>query len=140
MEIDDRDLDNLIKLAASRARQEGVADELRREIESIGLCALARDIDAYLESEPQTPYAKLLRALSNLNQGEFDDLHRMDFVSYIISTLDVDNTELTAARQALRSFLLSRGEKRSKLAARDAKSDVEASGAEFRSLLSRRVS
>jgi|ERR1700730_5619464 len=140
MEIDDKDLDNLIRLAASRARQEGFADELRREIESIGPCALARDIDAYLGSEPQSPYAKLLGALADLNQGEFDDLHRMDFVSYIVSTLNVDNAELTAARQALRSFLLLRGEKRSKVAARDAKSEVEASAAEFRSLLSRRVS
>ena len=140
MEIDDKDLDNLIKLAASRTRREGLADELRREIEGIGPCALARDIGAYLASQPQSPYAKLLGALADLNQGEFDDLHRIDFVSFLIATLNVDNKDLTAARQALRSFLLSQGEKRSKIAARDAQSEVEASAAEFRSLLSRRVS
>lgn len=140
MEIDDRDLDNLIKLAASRTRQEGVADKLRLEIGRIGPCALARDIDAYLESQPHSPYAKLLRELADLNQGTFDDLDRMDFVSYLVSTLDVDHAQVTAARQALRSYLLSPGENRSKVAARDAQSDVEASDAEIRALLSRRDS
>jgi len=140
MDLNDKDLDDLIKLAAAKKRPEANADALRRRIAGIGKNALTEDIETFLVATPLYPHPDVLRKVANLNQGAFEDLARSDFISYVIATLGVDYEKLIDAIRALRSFLLSRDQPRSTIAARDAASDVEGPGLEINRLLRRRVS
>lgn len=140
MKLSKRGLDDLIKLATASERSGACAEILRARLAHIGKSPLAQDIDRFLAETPQYPHPDVLRRVANLNQGAFEDLHRSDFVSYLIATLCVDYDELMMAIRALRSYLLSRDVPLSSLAARNANSDLEGSASEMQRLLRQRIS
>ena len=131
--------DELLKLAMVSLNRDDQAELLHREIARIGPSELTRDIKALLDSTPELEFAAVLKSLADLNQGRFEDLHRSDFASYIMSRLQINDEQYKAAVQALRTFLLAQDQSRSAYAARGAERELEASDAEFRSLIARRV-
>jgi hypothetical protein len=141
MNLNKKGLDDLIKVATAGERSEASAAEaLRARLARIGKSPLAQDIDEFLAETPRYRHLDILRRLANLNQGAFEDLHRSDFISYLIATLPVDYDELMLAIRALRSYLLSRDLPLSSLAARDANSELEGSASEMHRLLRQRIS
>lgn len=140
MTLSKKRLDDLIKLATASQRFSASAEALQARLARIGKNPLAQDIDSFLTETPRYPRANILRQVANLNQGAFEDLHRSDFVSYLIATLAVDYDELMMAIRALRSYLLSRDLPLSALAARDAHSDLKTSTRELQLLLRQRIS